>query len=58
MELEVGELYINAIGDVVKIIGTEYLLERVFYDREAIAYRSDGWTYCGEPNMRLVALVQ
>ena len=58
MELEVGQLYLNASGDIIEIMGSETLLESVFYDRNGIAYQPCGFPWNGDSTLRLVSIVQ
>ncbi len=58
MELKVGHLYVNHKGDIVEIMGSETLLESVFYDREGIAYMPDGFPWNGDSQLRIVSPVQ
>ena len=58
MELQVGCSYVNADGEIIQIIGSESMLETVYYDRLGQAYMPDGWPWNGQHNKRLISIVQ
>ena len=58
MEIKVGQLYVNNKGDIIEIMGSETLLESVFYDRNGTAYMPDGFPWNGDSEIRLVSPVQ
>jgi len=58
MELQIGGLYVNHNGDIVEIVGSETLLESVFYDRDGTAYMPDGFPWNGDSKLRIISPVQ